>query len=591
MYWLARHKPYGIVLLTALMLAGSFPPSPLNFLIFIAFVPVFVLFEKDVVPIKVPEDKVFRPFKSFATVSWRLLTLQFLWRRPTRGRKVFSYRRKFISGNAQLYRYTYLIFLIWNGLCCYWLTLTALGAASFLEGLVSATAGILAVVLNPALMSLPFQFFSRIRHVFTPTWSTASLVVFWLTFEYLHFNWDLSWSWLTLGHALSPWPSMIQYAEITGVLGISLHIIVANLLCYGLYRNFFHRRKRRVRNFAIGAAAWILLPLALNPLFTHSGRDILQPTGELTVRIVQPNIDPYLKYNYYTPAEQITLFRDLILSKPLEGIDLVVLPETAIPRRFNLAGLRRNRIMAPLWEIADSMGVPILTGFEEYKLYEAKDAPISARQTANGDWVDGFNSATVLRPGKIPDSYQKSKLVPMVERLPFLEFLHSLKDYNMDLGTGMGGYGIPDSAKVLAVRPDLNVGLMICYESEFGDLVRASSLLGARFFAIITNDGWWGNSSGYIQHAHFASIRAIENRRSIARSANTGRSLFVDPLGNISQETNWWETAVIDQTISLHDGTTFYARHGDYIGRISLWLTLVIVLIALGIRYLGKGPQ
>ncbi len=588
LYWLARHKPYGIVLLTAVLLAASFPPLPFHFLIFIAFVPIFILFERDVVPIKVPEDKVFRPFKSLATVSWRLITLQFIWRRPTRGLKVFSYRRKFISGNAQLYRYTYIIFLIWNGCCCYWLVMTALGASTVVEALVNATAGILAVALNPALMSIPFQLFSRIRHVLTPTWSAASLVVFWLAFEYLHFNWDLSWSWLTLGHALSPWPAMIQYAEWTGVLGVSMHILVANVLIYSAYRNIYHKRQR-VPRFAISAGLWLALPLILYPILTNSNRPILQPTGELTVRIVQPNIDPYLKYNYFTPEEQIQHFRELILADSLDGVDLVVLPETAIPRRFNLIGLRQNRIMRPLWDIADTLGVPVLTGFEEYRMFlTEKEAPLSARQTVQGTWMNSYNSATVLRPGKMPESYQKSKLVPMVERMPFLELLHDLKEYNMDLGTGMGGYGLPDSLKNLEVAPGVEVGMMICYESEFSDLVRKSSLRGADFLAIITNDGWWGNTSGYIQHAHFAALRAIENRRWVVRSANTGRSLFADPFGNFYDETSWWEPTTVDRTIELHEGTTFYARNGDFLGHLALWLTCFISLATAAWYYLGK---
>lgn len=588
LYWLARHKPYGIVLVTGLLLAASFPPSPLNFLIYIAFVPLFVLFETEVVPSKVPEDKIFRPYKSFFIVLGRILTLQFIWRKATRFTKVFSYRRKVISGNAQLYRYTYAIFLLWNLLCCYWLSLTALGAGSIGEGILNATAGILAVTLNPALMSIPFQFYSRVRWSVHPYLAAGCLILFWIAFEYLHFNWDLSWSWLTLGHALSPWPGYIQYAELTGVLGVSLHILVGNLLLYVLYRRFFYLKRFFLPGFG-AAVAWFVLPFVLHLVLLNPSRDILQTEAGLKVRIVQPNIDPFLKYNYYTPTEQVQHFADLILENPLDSIDLIVLPETAIPRPHNLLGLQRSRILQPLWAIVDSFQVPILTGFEEYRIFESKEeAPASARQDVRGFWVDNYNSATILRPDHRMDSYQKSKLVPMVERMPFLDLLSGLKAWNLDLGTGMGGYGLPDTMKSLAVNEDLNVGMMICYESEYADFVRHTASLGADFLAIITNDGWWSQSSGYIQHAHMASLRAIENRRAIVRSANTGTSLFVDVTGRTSGETDWWTPCTVDGEIRLYSGTTFYAKHGDYVGRIAFWLSLLVILGGLTGYYIKK---
>ncbi len=588
LYWLARHKPYWIVLLSGLLLAGSFPPSPLNFLIFVAFVPLFVLFETEVVPEKVPEDKVFRPFKSSFTVFLRVITLQFLWRRETRFQRVFTYRRKLISGNAQLFRYTYTIFLLWNIGCCYWLFLTVLGARSPEEVMVYGTAGILAITLNPALMSIPFQFFSRIRWILPPTLAVLSFIVFWITFEYLHLNWDLSWSWLNLGHALTPWPSWIQYAEFTGVLGVTLHILLANFFIYLFYRRLTYQRKMVGLSLGI-ALFWLCLPFLLNLVILDPDRAVFQSEGTITVRVVQPNIDPFLKRNYFTPEEQVKHLVKMSQSQPLDSIDLLVYPETAIPRPVRESSISGSRLMKPFWTLVDSHKVDILTGLESFMSFpDSESAPLTARQTARGEWIENYNAATLLREDREFDVYHKGKLVPMVESIPFRNAFDNLEWLGLDLLSGLNTYGQQEEVVVLATFDEVPIGVMICYDSQFGDLVRKSTLQGAQLLTIVTNDGWWGKSSGYIQHAYFTSLRAIENRRDIARSANTGRSLFADAYGNLYQDTEYSKKAVIDRTLNLYSGETFYVQHGDYLGRIALWMTLVISVLGIGWKYLGR---
>jgi apolipoprotein N-acyltransferase len=105
--------------------------------------------------------------------------------------------------------------------------------------------------------------------------------------------------------------------------------------------------------------------------------------------------------------------------------------------------------------------------------------------------------------------------------------------------------------------------------------------------AIITNDAWWGNTPGYRQHLSYASLRAIETRRAIARCANTGISAIIAPSGEILQPTPWWEPAVIESSIPLRDDITFFVSHGDITGRLSTFLFLLL-LLALGVRFATK---
>jgi apolipoprotein N-acyltransferase len=563
LYWLAKNRPWWLVILSGLLLAASFPPSPLGPLAFIGFVPLFILMES--LPEQVMEDRLFFPFKAFWVILFRVLTLQFLWRKQI---KTFRYERKMISGNAQAFRYTYFAFFIWNLLCCYWLCLTVLNANDFQDALERMVAGLLAITLNPLLMSIPWQFYTRVRHVFTPIVSAACLIAFWISFEYFHLHWELTWSWLTLGHALTNTPALLQYVEITGVLGASVYILIANLLVYAWLRNRQLEKGKSAR-LAGGAVAWILLPLLLNVFLLNPNRAILQSTGTVNVRVIQPNIDPEHKFKNQSLQEQMENFLRITVQPGADSIDLVVLPETAMPFAMSEEEVLHAKMMRPFWMVIDTFDFSYLTGVIEERIFiEPEEIPASASvyNAERGIWRDNYNAAMIMKPGRKVTFYEKSKLVPLVERMPFLDTFTWLKNMGIDMGTGMGGYGIPDSIVVLQMHNGVKIGMMICYESEFGDFVRLQTLKGAQILTIITNDGWWDQSSGYIQHAQLGVLRAIENRRDIARSANTGRSCFIDAKGHMRQATDWWVPARIDGKLNLHEGLTFYVRHGDYLG-------------------------
>jgi apolipoprotein N-acyltransferase len=121
---------------------------------------------------------------------------------------------------------------------------------------------------------------------------------------------------------------------------------------------------------------------------------------------------------------------------------------------------------------------------------------------------------------------------------------------------------------------------VICYESIYGDFVREYILNGADLIFIITNDGWWDDTPGYRQHLLYGRLRAIEMRRSIARSANTGISCFINQRGDILQKTGWWNKTAIKGTLNKNEEITFYARTGDTIGRVFSFLAVFLFLIA-----------
>ncbi len=595
----ARYRPYPMVILSGLLLALSFPPLPFAFLSYIAFVPLLLVIDRT--PDKLFEDRFWGFFKAIFVLIWRFITLQFLWRYK---QKPWIYKRQIISHNAQVFRYAYTTFVIWNLGTCYWLMMTAFGADSWQEVLTYIMSGLVANLVNPFLMTIPIYLFSLSRRTGWSWLPPVSLVVFWLTFEFLHFNWDLSWSWITLGHAFTLFPKAIQYIELTGTLGISLQILMINVLVFSGLKvweqahqsGFTEMRKLALASLSTAVVALLTLPFIANIWLLNPERDVFQSVGNINVRVIQPNIDPYEKTSSY--GSQIAIMDSLIGSAGIDSIDLVLMPETAISKGMYQQCLREERLIQPFWQQVYLHNLSLMSGFIEFRLYpkDSNPVPVHTYQFVDNRvpsrclnypeafdtiYLDQNNASFLLRTDTVPQTFQKAKLVPMVERMPFLDVLTFLKDWAPALGGSVGGYGYPDSVRNLVLHTHDKVAPMLCYESEYGDYLRQFVAKGARFMTIITNDGWWGESSGHIQHAHFASLRAIETRRAIARSANTGISLFTDNKGEISQPTDFWVPTFIDGKLDLYDSQTFYVKHGDYLGYIAAGLSLLLLLLIL----------
>ncbi|MEZ4685567.1 MAG: hypothetical protein R3B47_05740 [Bacteroidia bacterium] len=289
-YWWARTRPYPMVMLSGIMLVLAFPPFPFSFLAYVAFVPLLLVM--DHTPDRVFEDRFLAAPKGFIITLGRLILWPFfalfalIRKQPVP--KFDRYRRKSISRYAQIFRYAYVAFLIWNVGCCYWLMLTALGVSGG-EKISALSAGLTANLLNPVLMSIPIYLFARLRRTDKSFWMSLSFIFFWLAFEWLHFHWELSWSWLTLGHSQTLYPSFIQYIEYTGVLGISAHILLVNVLVYQMARGWELVNHRDAILKGGTALLLLLLPFAISWLLKNDNRAMLRPSGSLGVRLIQPN--------------------------------------------------------------------------------------------------------------------------------------------------------------------------------------------------------------------------------------------------------------------------------------------------------------
>ncbi len=257
---------------------------------------------------------------------------------------------------------------------------------------------------------------------------------------------------------------------------------------------------------------------------------------------------------------------------------LVIWPETAIPEQINEDEMKSNYFMAPVWDfLRKHPSLNLLTGVEGFRFYDTQHkTPYSLKLPEGERYVDAYNSA-VLMDSNTCQIYHKSKLVPGVETLPsFLNFMAPLFE---KFGGTTGGYARQTERTVLNTSNHTwHIAPAVCYESIYGEFMSAYVRNGADIIAVITNDGWWGNTPGYHQHESYGRLRAIETRRWVVRSANTGISCVIDPAGTVIDPQPWDQVAVIKQQVPADKDLTFYVQYGDLLSRLAIALTILLVL-------------
>ncbi len=463
------------------------------------------------------------------------------------------------TNKKQVFFHSFIVFALWNLGTTYWIYHASLFGV------------IAAILVNSLLMSTVILLFSVVHTKFNDRRAWWALLTFWLGFEYLHHNWDLSWPWLTLGNVFASYPSVIQWYEYTGVLGGSLWILLFNVV---IYHSFKNKKSYRL------LTSILILPFIFNFFISTEEKG-----EEVNIVIVQPNIDPYFeKFDGLSSIEQLEKLIEIAETELDSTVDYLIGPETAI-----VDALWENKIeytveLIRLRELIEKYPqLTIIVGASTFKAFDSNEKISgTARKFLNSEnYYDVYNSALCVSKDGL-SIYHKSKLVQGVEFTPFSFLLKNIEFLTIDLGGISGSLGTQDYREVF--RGKANVAPIICYESIFGEFTSEYVRNGSDLFTIITNDGWWKDTPGYRQHLNYASLRAIECRRPIARSANTGISAFIDIRGKVFQPTKWDEELVIKRTLSTHSVSTFYVRFGDYIGRISAFIAVMFICFTLAKR-------
>ncbi len=470
--------------------------------------------------------------------------------------------------------HAYLAMLLWNGLTTWWVCNS------------TYVGGAIAILCNSLFMALVLTLFHSIKRKHGNVFGYGALIVLWLSFEYIHLNWQLSWPWLTLGFGFSNYVSLLQWYEYTGPLGGTLWILLCNLAVYNIIKKRWIDNTHKLSFKILGPAlAIIIVPILISLITFITYPSPCKPIT-VSVVVVQPNIDPYNEKFNGNFQDQLNKMFDLADKKVDSNTAYLVFPETAIadPNLWE-NNFKKDSSIRMVWRyLHKHPNLRLVTGAESSKAY------------FSGEKVDeidsSFNTAFQLDTSKSIQVYHKSKLVPGVEFMPFNKLLAPLGKLAFDLGGTSGTLGTQIEPTVFySSYSKTTIAPAICYESIYGEYIGEYIKKGAQLIFVITNDGWWKDTPGYRQHLCYGAMLAAETRKQVVQCANTGFSGIINEFGSISQQTKWWEPAVIKARMQPSDVVTFYARYGDYPGLFASYLSILLIgflIIFKIIRYFHK---
>ena len=464
---------------------------------------------------------------------------------------------------GRLFWLSFLAFLVWNVATTWWVW--------------NATpAAILAWILNALFMTTVFNVFHLTKKkVCNKPWGNFFLIPYWMAFELLTYHWSIKWPWLNLGNVFSSSVSWVQWYEYTGVAGGTLWVLLVNILFTNIILSA--KAKEAKHTFInLGAeAALLILPILISKNVYKHYED--QGT-DTEVIVVQQNCDPWNEQfdsHFYDQVIQ----NNIALSLPLvtENTRFVVSSESAIQEGIWLHETDKVSALNTLHDyISKHPQMAFVIGGTTYEwVPKGMENDFPARQVGNSDRYYYCHNSALLIDTVNMQHRNKSQLTPGVEAIP--EWMGFLKNFSITMGIARGTLKTDPEAYTMSFDGH-KIGAAICYESAFGEYVGSFCKKGADLLFVITNDGWWGHTPGYRQHFEFSKLRAIENRRCVARSANTGRSGFINQRGDVLQRTHYWEPDAIRENLKANTKVTFYAQHGDYLSRIAVYLTILLLL-------------
>jgi apolipoprotein N-acyltransferase len=535
-----------LTLISAMLLAVSWPTYGVPFFIFFALVPLLMM------------EHGISKFSGYNRKSWVVFGL------------------------------SYVCFVIWNIVTTGWLY-----GSKNPDGSHSMMAVVFPVLVNSFLYSLVFQCYHWYKNAQGTYWGLAFFIAIWMSFEKFHLGWQLTWPWLNLGNVFSDYPKIIQWYDTLGATGGSFWILLINVLIFYTVRTWEAGRKRKdlIKNSSL-VAALIVIPMIISVIKFNNFNE--KPVGSVNVLMLQPDLDPYSeKY----AKDSLVIENDLLRLAELHSkgkIDYYIAPETALPGRGSISetAFEKSIILNNLKEfLSKHPGSVFATGISSHRFYtRSKDLPEEAYQLNPKLWVESFNSAVQVIPSHKVEVYHKGKLVPGVEIFPYMNYLKPLLgDAMINLGGTVASLGT-DKERVAFANP-FNKGKIapiICYESIYGEFTTDYVKKGANFLAIMTNDSWWGVTEGHKQLLSYAKLRAIENRREIARAANSGISAHINAKGEIVEDTFYGDQTALFAKVNLYDELTFYTRAGDLLSRFSIFALGFLLFYFLIKRFQNK---
>lgn len=398
------------------------------------------------------------------------------------------------------------------------------------------------LLIVPMWMAVPVGLSVPFKNRLGPTAGAATFAALFLLMEFALRRGPLAFPWSLLGHSQAELFPVNQLASIGGVPGLSLFVLLINISLHLLLEAFLHRKEifsGQSRQSALLHPA----VAALCALLLLSSRSMPDAAPVLRVGIVQPAMASEHWANVRDDARVDSLLQ--LTARLPRGLDLVLWPETALPPG------ERSRARLQRW--SDSTGTPLLTG--------------AIGAAGRGQF---YNAAHLFRPNRVLQTYRKERLVPFAERVPFEGTFPWIDRLAIPSG-GVAGY-LPGEDNELLDLGGVRFGPMICFESLFDDAGRAYARADAAMLVVLTQDGWWGNSFGYRQHAAFNRLRAIETGLPLVQASVSGVSGLITPSGRFSRRIGWMEKAAFVVDVPARKKNTLFVQLGD-------WVTILAALV------------
>lgn len=485
------------------------------------------------------------------------------------------------AGVKRFWIWHYSTFVLWNAFTTFWVCNATVGG------------GIFAILANALQMSLVFGLFRLAKKRLDGVLPYILLAAAWIAWERWYLtSAEISWPWLVLGNAFATSIKDVQWYSVTGTLGGSLWVWCANLGIFGLIITLAKGRwsslTKWARSALVGGLVLVLLgPLVCSAIMYNSYEE--RSEGKVEVLIGQPNLDPYKKFRSMRQQDQNALLLNMLEPRLKESpADLLLAPET-FTSDVILNDIGASPTVARFGAFLKNYPqTDFLFGSVTNDIYNTRSAPGLLCYPYGDGWRVPHNSAIMLAPDGRTEVFHKSKLVVGTELTPYPKIFVPLDRWLsgiMGVSALMARDVGQDEITAMHLSDGTPLGCAVCYESVYGEYCTGYVKKGARFMTVITNDSWWGNTPGYKQHLSYSCLRALELRRDLARCGNSGISCFIDQKGDILQQGPWWEEATMRGSVNLNSEESFFVRHGDIVGRVSV-LVMLLMLGLLLVRLL-----
>jgi apolipoprotein N-acyltransferase len=396
--------------------------------------------------------------------------------------------------------------------------------------------------------------------------AVLTMPIAWTAVEWVRTYFPIGFPWNLVGYTAYRNLELIQFAEFTGVYGVSALIVFFNAVVYLV---IFRRGTPRLQTISLSTLTVMMVALVAFGAWRIANLKNAPGNGTLKVAMVQANIPQSLKWDPKFLPESYQVYQEETTNAAKRGVDLIVWPEAAAAflfqpdDRYPAALAEDAAYRQKLLTLASSTGVPILFG-----------APALAQR----DGQLGFYNRAYLvsAKGEVVAHYDKMQLVPFGEYVPARSILGFFVNRVVK---GLGDM-VPGDQQTLFSVKGAKLGVLICYESIFPDFTRREVKLGANVLVNITNDAWYGESSAPFQVLAMAAMRSVETKVPMVRTANTGISALIEPSGRITNRTPLFKrgTEIVD--VSFRPVQTVYTMVGDLFAEICFILTMIGLLIA-----------